>query len=79
MVEAHEGRHTEDQGPAGPPQIRVGGARMSRDAAHRWVSDYLSGTEIWAYPAYDGYQNGRDPNDLTDADLLAPILLTSTI
>jgi hypothetical protein len=52
---------------------------MSRDAAHRWVSDYLSGTEIWAYPAYDGYQNGCDPNDLTDADLLAPILLTSTI
>jgi hypothetical protein len=56
-------------------EVRVGGARIPVDTALAWATMYLQpGHGIWAYPAYDGYQPSDTP-ELSDADLLAPVLL----
>jgi hypothetical protein len=57
-------------------EVRVGGARVPVDTALTWARSYLQpGDGFWAYPAYDGYGEMSRTPQLTDADLLAPILL----
>lgn len=55
--------------------VQIGGASLSRSAAFSAARDYLSGEGGYAYPAYDTYDSGSDPDRVSDADLLAPVLL----
>ncbi|WP_089227841.1 DUF6308 family protein [Actinacidiphila glaucinigra] len=70
--------------------VRVGAFTVSMDAAERWIGEYFDeavnrdtasrrGREHspYAYPVYDRYQAGSGPAELTDADLLAPLLLNA--
>ncbi|MEU8075931.1 DUF6308 family protein [Catellatospora citrea] len=57
--------------------VRVGALRVSREKALAAAHAYLrpaAGVHS-AYPAYDSYQPEHDPDRLSDADLLAPVLL----
>ncbi|PFG34523.1 DUF6308 family protein [Sanguibacter antarcticus] len=54
------------------PDVRVGGARTSFDAAHSHVLHVLNTPEDHgSYPAYDAYEGGPSER-LSSADLLAP-------
>lgn len=56
--------------------VRVGNRSRSWDDALQFATAYLcSGRAAWAYPAYDGYLSEDAIGPLTDADLLAPVLL----
>jgi hypothetical protein len=63
-------------------ELRVGSKLVSFDKAQAWARAYLGAeanrrsSKPFAFPAYDDY-NAEDnrSNDLTDADLLAPVLL----
>ena len=56
--------------------LRIGNQQAPRDEAVEYARVYLqSPGGGWAYPAYDGYQRASALGPLTDADLLAPILL----
>jgi hypothetical protein len=56
--------------------VRIGAVTISRDKAWHYARTYLTDqSRAWAYPAYDGFTGGGDPNSLDDADLLAPVLL----
>lgn len=62
--------------------IQVGKYAIPMSVAVGWVSTYtdaarnLKSTAPYAYPAYDNYLSGANlPNVLSDADLLAPVLL----
>ena len=57
-------------------QVVVGNRLASQHDALRHAASYLNDkTKAWAYPAYDAYQMGAASGPLTDADLLAPVLL----
>jgi hypothetical protein len=62
-------------------KIRVGKVRIALRTAVDWVRDYTDASNTtrsapYAYPAYDLYeQENNDPRRLSDADLLAPVLL----
>jgi hypothetical protein len=66
--------------------VQVGHVEIPLSTAVDWVRSYTdiekntTGTAPYAYPAYDQYQanEGNDPHRLTDADLLAPVLLNVT-
>lgn len=56
--------------------VRVGGVRVPLQQALSWAEDYLTGRNgTWAYPGYDTYQAGGEGDRISDADLLAPVLL----
>lgn len=56
--------------------LTVGGLTIDREVATAHARDYLThGKSKWAYPAYDTYDRGHATGPLTDADLLAPLLL----
>jgi hypothetical protein len=56
--------------------IQVGTRSVSTEQAFAWAQTYLADIDgRWAYPAYDGYCGGQLPDQLDQADLLAPILL----
>ncbi|MEV0730505.1 DUF6308 family protein [Polymorphospora sp. NPDC050346] len=56
--------------------IRVGGVWIREVDAWADAKTYLvDRVHEWAYPAYDAFAGGGDPNRLDDADLLAPTLL----
>jgi hypothetical protein len=55
--------------------LRIGGVVVDRADAFKHASRYLTGGSGWAYPSYDGYEADRATGPLTDADLLAPVLL----
>lgn len=62
--------------------VRVGQVEVPLDTATGWVREYTdvqrnkSSAAPYAYPAYDCFDGGtEDPDRLTDADLLAPVLL----
>lgn len=67
-------------------QVKVGHVEIPLREAAGWVRTYTdikkntTGSAPYAYPAYDHYQadEGNDPKRLTDADLLAPVLLNVT-
>jgi hypothetical protein len=56
-------------------ELRIGGVVVDRDNAFRHARRYLTDGAGWAYPAYDGFELDRAAGPLTDADLLAPVLL----
>jgi len=63
-------------------KVRVGKVDISLHTALAWVRDYTDDhanktrSAPYAYPAYDRYeQDNNDPTRLSDADLLAPLLL----
>jgi len=59
----------------------VGDRTVSLARAEAWVGRYTDGetsrsrTRPYAFPAYDTYDTGSHPDVLSDADLLAPVLL----
>ncbi len=61
--------------------VRVGGVSISMRVAAAWIHQYtdprhIGSTTPYAFPAYDRYQAvDRAPLSLSDADLLAPVLL----
>lgn len=66
--------------------MQIGKFAVPMDRALTWVAEYTNGDanrvseSPYAYPAYDTYQAGENsPNVLTDADLLAPVLLNVTV
>jgi hypothetical protein len=59
----------------GAAMLRIGGRTVDRDAAFSYARRYLTEGRGWSYPSYDGYQTAGARGPLTDADLLAPILL----
>lgn len=68
------------------PVVTVGNIKISLAEATAWVKTYTDETnnkskkKPYAYPAYDRYeQDTNDPHHLSDADLLAPVLLNVSI
>lgn len=65
--------------PGGSATLRVGDREVTIEQAEAWLGDYTSGhttrKKPYSFPAYDRYQPGSDPDRLSDADLLAPVLL----
>lgn len=57
--------------------ITVGGRSASAENLRKYVAEYLSGNEQWAYPAYDSYEGSPTPRVVGDADLLAVSLLNA--
>lgn len=61
--------------------VRVGGVSISMRVAAAWIHQYtdprhIGSTTPYAFPAYDRYRAvDRAPLSLSDADLLAPVLL----
>jgi hypothetical protein len=59
--------------------LHVGDREVTVEQAKAWVSDYTSGDKTrkrpYSFPAYDHYRGGCDPDRLSDADFLAPMLL----
>lgn len=55
--------------------VKIGGIVVDRGEALAHAQRYLTDGAGWAYPAYDAYERERAPGPLTDADLLAPVLL----
>lgn len=55
--------------------VQIGGVVLDRKKAFTEAATYVSGTGTYAYPAYDSYEAGSDPDHLSDGDLLAPVLL----
>lgn len=56
-------------------ELRIGGLTVDRIEALEHARRYLTDGSGWAYPAYDAYESERAAGPLTDADLLAPVLL----
>jgi hypothetical protein len=61
------------------PSLRVGDHEVTIEQAEAWLQEYIkddrSRERPYAFPAYDRYQPGSDPDRLSDGDLLAPVLL----
>ena len=55
--------------------LKIGGVVVDRDAALDHARRYLTDGVGWAYPSYDAYEQEHATGPLTDADLLAPVLL----
>lgn len=55
--------------------LRIGGKIVDRSAAFDYARRYLTEGVGWSYPSYDGYEASQASGPLTDADLLAPVLL----
>lgn len=55
--------------------LRIGSVVLDRGEALAYARRYLTDGSGWAYPAYDAYDRDRACGPLTDADLLAPVLL----
>lgn len=56
-------------------KVRIGGLTVDRGGALDHARRYLTDGVGWAYPSYDAYERHRAAGPLTDADLLAPVLL----
>jgi hypothetical protein len=56
-------------------ELKIGGVTVDRDEAFDHAWRYLTDGSGWAYPAYDAFEADRTAGPLTDADLLAPVLL----
>ena len=59
-------------------EIKIGSRTVSTQAAAAMGHEYLNGSGVWAYPAYDGYGASTATGPLCDSDLLAPVLLNVT-
>lgn len=60
-------------------RLRIGDREVAIGQAESWLRDYTKGDRTlkrpYSFPAYDHYQPDSDPGKLSDADLLAPMLL----
>src|SRR4051812_591087 len=63
--------------------VRIGDRAVAIEQAEAWVREYTKGDRSlrrpYAFPAYDHYQRDSDMDHLSDADLLAPMLLNVSI
>jgi hypothetical protein len=57
------------------PKLHVGGRQIDRSEAMEFATTYLTDGTGWGYPSYDDYERRRARGPLTQADLLAPVLL----
>ncbi len=57
--------------------LRVGGVLVDREQAIRSAGDYLSRRDRFGYPAYDSFGPEGSPWLVSDADLVAPVLLNA--
>ncbi len=59
--------------------VRVGGVEVDRDKALESATSYLSRRDRFGYPAYDAFDGEGGPWRISDADLVAPVLLNATM
>ncbi len=57
--------------------VRVGGIEVDRESALVSARDYLSRRDRFGYPAYDSFGSEGGPWRISDADLVAPVLLNA--
>ncbi len=57
--------------------IRIGGVEVDRDLALESARGYLSRRDRFGYPAYDSFGSEGGPWQVSDADLVAPVLLNA--
>jgi hypothetical protein len=57
-------------------ELRIGGRTVDRQAMRVFATAYLTDGQGWGYPSYDGFDSAHARGPLTDADLLAPVLLS---
>ncbi|MTD12649.1 hypothetical protein GIS00_01650 [Nakamurella sp. YIM 132087] len=57
--------------------VRIGGVGIDRALALDSARNYLSRRDRFAYPAYDAFASSGGPWRISDADLVAPVLLNA--
>jgi hypothetical protein len=57
--------------------VRIGGVEVERELALDSASSYLSRRDRFGYPAYDSFGSEGGPWQISDADLVAPVLLNA--
>lgn len=57
--------------------VRIGGIEVDRDLALESARSYLSRRDRFGYPAYDSFGSEGGPWRVSDADLVAPVLLNA--
>ena len=60
-----------------PKLVRIGGVEVERELALESASGYLSRRDRFGYPAYDSFGSEGGPWQISDADLVAPVLLNA--
>ena len=60
-----------------PKLVRIGGVEVERELALQSASSYLSRRDRFGYPAYDSFGSEGGPWQISDADLVAPVLLNA--
>jgi len=60
-----------------PKLVRIGGVEVERELALESASSYLSRRDRFGYPAYDSFGSEGGPWQISDADLVAPVLLNA--
>ena len=57
--------------------VRIGGIEVDRELALESARSYLSRRDRFGYPAYDSFGSEGGPWRISDADLVAPVLLNA--
>ena len=60
-----------------PKLVRIGGVEVERELALESANSYLSRRDRFGYPAYDSFGSEGGPWQISDADLVAPVLLNA--
>ena len=60
-----------------PKPVRIGGVEVERELALESARSYLSRRDRFGYPAYDSFGSEGGPWRVSDADLVAPVLLNA--
>jgi len=60
-----------------PKLVRIGGVEVERGLALESARSYLSRRDRFGYPAYDSFGSEGGPWQISDADLVAPVLLNA--
>ncbi len=60
-----------------PQPVRIGGIEVDRELALESARSYLSRRDRFGYPAYDSFGSEGGPWRVSDADLVAPVLLNA--
>lgn len=60
-----------------PKLVRIGGVEVERALALQSASSYLNRRDRFGYPAYDSFGSEGGPWQISDADLVAPVLLNA--
>lgn len=59
--------------------IRIGGVEVEQASALESARGYLTRRDRFGYPAYDGFSSEGGPWRISDADLVAPVLLNAPV